>query len=168
MIAILKARRGALAAEVALAAGLILSSACIFSFSAHSGSAMGTVRGPLAIGGSAALDACSLISPRAISSVLGAPVIGRRTADDAGAAHCAWQVTSTFESVSLEIGAPNSAAEFTPGPGGRVSDLGGGAVEFDLAGRLGIVEVVKVSLSDDEATMVAAGLANQLIAERSG
>jgi hypothetical protein len=168
MIAILKASRRALAAEAALVTGLILSSACIFSFSAHSGSAMGTVRGPLAIGGPAGLDACSLMSSRAISSVLGAPVIGRRTADDAGSAQCAWQVTSTFESVSLDIGAPNSAAELTSAPGGQVRDLGGGAVEFDLAGRLGIIEVVKVSLSDDEATMVAAGLANQLIAERSG
>jgi hypothetical protein len=41
-------------------------------------------------------------------------------------------------------------------------------VEFGLAGRLATVEVVKVGLSGDEAKLVAAGLAGQLIAELSG
>ncbi|MDT5208738.1 MAG: hypothetical protein QOF67_1153 [Mycobacterium sp.] len=167
-VAILKVRRGALAAAVVLATVGSALVACVFSTSAHSGSTEGTDRGPSALWGPAALDACSLLSLATISSVLNAPVIGRHATDDTGSGYCVWQVPSTFESVSLDIGGPNTAGNLAMEFGGPVHDLGGGAVEFDVAGRRGTVEVVKFGLAGDEAKLVAAGLASQLIAALSG
>ena len=167
-VAILKFRHGVPAAAVVLVTVGAALTACIFSTSANSGSTAETVRGPSALGGQVPLDACSLLSPAIISSVLGSPVIGRHATDAAGTAQCVWQVPSTFDSVSLDIGGPDTAANLALESGSPVHDLGGGAVEFGLAGRLGTVEVVKLSLSDDEAKLVAAGLASQLIAELNG
>ena len=121
-----------------------------------------------------AIDACALLSADDVSRLLGTSVAGKPTGTDPSLAGCIWENPTSYESVSVEIGAPNTAANSTlpppepgfpevgtPGPNGT-RFLGHGLVEFAAAGRSNTVQVAVLSMSADAANAAAVELANKI------
>jgi hypothetical protein len=120
------------------------------------------------------VDACSMVSPQEISSLLGVSVAGVSTVKDPGRGDCSWTNASTDESVCLRIG--NSGAALnntlpapepgfpdptTPGPDG-MRYLGNGGVKFAAGGRVDTVQVAVLRLSADQANAAAVTLAREI------
>ena len=121
-----------------------------------------------------AIDACSLLSADDVSTLLGTSVEGKPTGTDPSLAGCIWENPTSYESISVEIGAPNTAANNTlpppepgfpevgtPGPDG-MRFLGNGLVEFAAAGRSNTVQVAVLSMSGEAANAAAVELANKV------
>jgi hypothetical protein len=115
------------------------------------------------------IDACALISAQDITRLLGIPVEGTSTGTG-----CLWENPENYESISLEIGSPDTAsggalpppeAGFpevgTPGPDG-MRFLGGGSVEFPAGGRSNIVQVAVLSMLGEQADEAAIDLARKV------
>jgi hypothetical protein len=126
--------------------------------------------------GAAALDACALIDAADITKLLGVPVTGRPTSTDPKfPPGCMWENPANSESISLEIGNPDTAsgdtlpapeAGFpdvtTPGPDG-MRFLGPGSVEFAAGGRSNTVQVAVLSmLGGEQANDAAVELARKV------
>ncbi len=120
------------------------------------------------------IDACSMVSPQDISTLLGTPVPGKSTGQASDMGDCSWQNPTTEESVSVEIGnpgtAPNNAlpppesgfpGAGTPGPDG-MRFMGGGQVEFAAGNRTNTVQVAVLKLSTDQANSAAVDLARKI------
>jgi hypothetical protein len=120
------------------------------------------------------IDACSMIAPQEISSLLGAPATGVSTGKDPTQADCTWTNSATDESISLTISNPGTAlnnklppeeAGFpdptTPGPDG-MRYMGGGVVEFAAGNRVNTVQVAVLRMSSDEANAAAVKLAHEI------
>ncbi len=171
-------RRGVAAAILALSAGV----ACVAcgsgdgsGESASSGSAAPTGGAP-----AGSIDACALVSAEEIASLMGTPTVGEATGDNPEMPGCIWENPDTFESVSVEIGSPNTAADDTlPPPQPGVSDpttpgpdgmrfLGNGVVEFAAAERANTVQVAVNSLRGEDADNAAVDLARQISSQLEG
>jgi hypothetical protein len=120
------------------------------------------------------IDACALVPAEDIAALMGAPTIGEATGDNPEMPGCIWENVDTFESVSVEIGNPNTAANDTlpppdpafgeptrPGPDG-MRYLGNGVVEFAADGRANTVQVAVNTLRGEEADNAAVDLARQI------
>lgn len=120
------------------------------------------------------IDACSMVSPQDISSLLGVSVPGKSTGRDPQMGDCSWQNATTEESISLTISNPGTArnntlpppeAGFpdltTPGPDG-MRLMGGGGVEFAAGNRVNTVQVAVLRLSPDQANSAAVDLARKI------
>jgi hypothetical protein len=120
--------------------------------------------------GRSRVDACSMVSPQEISSLLGVSVAGVSTGKDPGRGDCSWTNASTDESVSLRIGNSGTALNdtlpaaepgfpdpTTPGPDG-MRYLGNGGVKFAAGGRVNTVQVAVLRLSADQANAAAVTL----------
>jgi hypothetical protein len=120
------------------------------------------------------IDACSMIAPQDISSLLGAPATGVSTGKDPTQGDCMWTNSATDESISLTISNPSTAlnnklppaeAGFpdptTPGPDG-MRYTGGGGVEFAAGNRVNTVQVAVLRMSSDEANAAAVKLAHEV------
>jgi len=136
--------------------------------------ASGVMRPPTEGASASAIDACSLLSTEDISALLGVPVKGTSTGTDPELAGCLWENPANYESVSLEIGSPNTAANGTlpppepgfpevgtPGPEG-MRFLGSGSVEFAAGGRSNLVQVAVLSMLGDDADAAAVELARKV------
>lgn len=128
----------------------------------------------------AAIDACALVPADQITSLMGTPTVGEPTGDNPETPGCIWENTETFESVSVEIGNPGTAANgvlpsaqqgspdpTTPGPDG-MRFLGNGVVEFPAAKRANIVQVAVNTLRGDDADNAAVDLARQISSQLDG
>lgn len=157
-------------AFVVLAAGLALTGCGQDETPATDGSAP-TSEAPAAAGD--ALDACTLISADDIAKLLGKPVEGRSIGNPEMPA-CTWENRDTYESVTLEIGNPGTAANGvlpppepgfpevgTPGPDG-MRFLASGMVEFPAGGRSNTVQVAVLSLTGPDADNAAVDLARKV------
>lgn len=115
------------------------------------------------------VDACALISAQDISRLLGVSVEGASTGSG-----CLWENLENYESISLEIGGPNTAAGGalappepgfpevgTPGPDG-MRFLGGGSVEFPAGERANLVQVAVLSMLGEQADVAAVELARKV------
>ena len=122
----------------------------------------------------AAIDACALVSAEDISALLGGTVEGKSTTADPRLPGCIWENPSSYESVSVEIGSPDTAVNgtlpppepgfpevATPGPDG-MRFLGSGVVEFAAGGRSNTVQVAVPSMGGDEANAAAVKLARKI------
>jgi hypothetical protein len=120
------------------------------------------------------VDACSMVAPQEISSLLGVSVAGVSTGKDPGRGDCTWTNASTDESVSLRIGNPGTALKdtlpapepgfpdpTTPGPDG-MRYLGSGGVKFAAGDRVDTVQVAVLRLSADQANAAAVTLAREI------
>jgi len=134
----------------------------------------GTSAATDASGSAAAIDACALLAPGDISALLGVTVEGRSTTTDPELPGCVWKNPSSYESISLEIGNPETAINNTlrppepgspemgtPGPDG-MRFLGSGMVEFPAGGRSNTVQVAVLSMAGDEANAAAVELARKV------
>lgn len=123
---------------------------------------------------SAVIDACALVSAQDVSALLGAAIDGRSTSTDPTMPGCLWENPDNYESISIEIGNPGSAANNTlpppepgfpdvgtPGPDG-MRFLVPGQVEFAAGGRNNMVQVAVLSMSGDEANAAAVDLARKI------
>lgn len=121
-----------------------------------------------------AIDACALISAEDISRLLGVAVEATPTSTDPAAPGCMWENPANYESVSLDIGGPNTAVNGTlappepgfplvgtPGPDG-MRFMGGGSVEFPAGGRANRVQVAVLSLLGEQANDAAVDLARKV------
>jgi hypothetical protein len=135
--------------------------------SSASGGSAGTAADSGATASAKPIDACSMVSPQDISSLLGASVQGKPTTQNAKRGGCVWENTTTSESVTLEIGTPDSAPHNTlpkPLPGLEIGALrpdgmrtnSEGVVQFASGNRDNSVQVAVVRISADE--RIAAGL----------
>ena len=118
----------------------------------------------------APIDACALLSPDDVSALLGAPVEGASSDS-----RCVWENPDNLESVSVEIGSPDTAANgtlrppepglenmYTPGPDG-MRFLGPGSVEFVAGGRSNTVQVAVLDMiGDGSANDAAVDLARKI------
>ncbi len=120
------------------------------------------------------IDACSMIAPQEISSLLAAPATGVSTGKDPTQADCTWTNSATEESISLTISNPGTALDnklppaepgfpdpTTPGPDG-MRYLGGGGVEFAAGDRVNTVQVAVLRMSPDDANAAAVKLAREI------
>ncbi|GFG54376.1 hypothetical protein CQY20_29555 [Mycolicibacterium agri] len=127
-------------------------------------------------GADAAIDACALIGGDDIAELLGQPVAGRPIGTPEAPA-CTWENRDTYESVTLEIGSPNTAANGTlappepgfgevgtPGPDG-MRILASGMVEFPAGGRSNTVQVAVLSLLGPDADNAAVDLARKVTSQ---
>ncbi|KLO28062.1 hypothetical protein ABW16_14040 [Mycolicibacter heraklionensis] len=138
----------------------------------------GTGQSPAAASGSAQsakrIDACSMISPQDISSLLGVSVAGVSTGTEPDMGDCTWTNPSNDESVSLTIGNAGTAlnntlpapdANFpdptTPGPDG-MRYMSSGSVEFAAGNRTNTVQVAVLRLLGDQANAAAVDLARKV------
>ena len=125
----------------------------------------------------AAIDACTLVSAEDIEKLLGTPIEGRPTGNRPDMPGCIWENPDSYESVSVEIGAPDTAINGTlpppepgfpdvgtPGPDG-MRMMGGGAVEFAAGKRRNNVQVAVVSMGGDAADNAAVDLARKISAQ---
>jgi hypothetical protein len=125
-------------------------------------------------GSAAAIDACALLAAEDISALLGGTVEGRSTTTDPELPGCIWENPSSYESISVEIGNPDTAVNgtlrprepgfpevATPGPDG-MRFLGSGVVEFAAGGRSNTVQVAVPSMAGDEANAAAVELARKI------
>ena len=121
-----------------------------------------------------AIDACSLLSAEDISGLLGDAVEGKSTTTDPELPGCIWEHPTSYESVSVEIGNPNTAVNGTlpppepggpevgtPGPDG-MRFLGNGMVEFAAGGRSNTVQVAVLSMVGNAANAAAVELARKI------
>lgn len=124
------------------------------------------------------IDACSLVPADKITELLGTPVEG--VATDAEGSGCLWENPQNYESVSVEIGDPNTAVNGTlpppepgfpevgtPGPDG-MRFLGSGVVEFPAGGRSNTVQVAVLSMMGDAANDAGVELARIITPQLSG
>lgn len=113
-----------------------------------------------------AVDACALLSAADdVAPLIGATVEGVPSGQGARTG-CLWENPETYESVSVDIGAPDTAIDdtlpevevpTTPGPDG--TRLLAGAVEFAADGRYNSVQVAApVNMTSDESTAAAVAL----------
>ena len=122
----------------------------------------------------AAIDACSLLSAEDISALLGVAIDGKSTTTDPELPGCIWEHPTSYESVSVAIGNPNTAVNGTlpppepgfpevgtPGPDG-MRFLGNGIVEFAAGGRSNTVQVAVLSMAGDAANAAAVELARKI------
>ncbi|OBH97622.1 hypothetical protein [Mycobacterium scrofulaceum] len=120
------------------------------------------------------IDACSMLSPQDISTLLETTVPGKSTGKQPDMGGCSWENPTTEESVSIEISNPGTApnntlrpsqAEFpavtTPGPDG-MRLMGGGMVEFAAGNRSNTVQVAVLRLSPEQANSAAIDLARKI------
>jgi hypothetical protein len=137
-------------------------------------SAPGSVAASDASDSAVAIDACSLLAAEDISALLGGAVEGKSTTTDPELPGCIWENPTSYESVSVEIGNPNTAVNGTlpppepgfpevgtPGPDG-MRFLGNGLVEFAAGGRSNTVQVAVLSMAGDEANAAAVELARKI------
>jgi hypothetical protein len=128
-------------------------------------------------GSAAAIDACTLISAEDITALLGTTVAGKSTTTDPELPGCIWENPDSLESVSVEIGNPDTAMGNelpppepgfpelrTPGPDGMMF-LGNGSVNFAAGGRSNTVQVAVLSMAGDEADAAAVDLARKIGAQ---
>jgi hypothetical protein len=121
-----------------------------------------------------AIDACALLTAEDVSALLGGAVEGRSTTTDPELPGCIWENPTSYESISVEIGNPNTAVNGTlpppepgfpevgtPGPDG-MRFLGNGLVEFAAGGRSNTVQVAVLSMAGDEANAAAVELARKI------
>lgn len=121
------------------------------------------------------IDACSMVSPQDVSSILGVSVSGKPAAPkDPRMGGCTWENTSTDESITLEISQPGTAPHNTlpppeagfpnaakAGPDG-MRLLGSRTVEFAAGNRDNTLQVAVLRLSADEANSAAIELARKV------
>jgi hypothetical protein len=121
------------------------------------------------------IDACSMVPQQDVSSILGVSVSGKPGASrDPRRGGCTWENTSTYESITLEIGLPGTALHDTlpppeagfPNAGKADPDgmrlLGGGMVEFAAGNRDNTLQVAVLKLSADQANTAAIDLARKV------
>ena len=121
------------------------------------------------------IDACSMVSQQDVSSTLGVSVSGKPDASkDPRMGGCTWENTSTYESITLEIGLPGTALRNTlptppagfPTPAKAGPDgmrlLGGGMVEFAAGNRDNTLQVAVLKLSADQSDSAAIELARKV------
>lgn len=138
------------------------------------GQSNGSTAGPAETAGATTINACSLLSAEDISALLGVPIEGTSTGTDPELPGCLWENPANYESVSLEIGNPDTALNGTlpppepgfpevgtPGPDG-MRFLGDGAVEFAAGGRSNVVQVAVLSMLGEEANDAAVELARKI------
>lgn len=126
------------------------------------------------VASSAVIDACALLSAQDVAALLGVPIEGRSTFTDPTMPGCLWENPDNYESISIEIGNPGSAANNTlpppepgfpdvgtPGPDG-MRFLVPGQVEFPAGGRNNMVQVAVLTMSGDEANAAAVDLARKI------
>jgi hypothetical protein len=122
----------------------------------------------------AAVDACGLVSNEEVGALIGVTVDGVPSGAG-GRSACTWENPDTYESVTVDIGAPGTASddtlpplgepgfaemESTPGPNG--TRLVAGAVEFAAGNRYNSVQVATpTTMSPDESIAAA----NELVAK---
>jgi hypothetical protein len=119
------------------------------------------------------IDACKLVSADDIAKLLGNPVEGRSIGGPDTPA-CTWENRDTYESVTVEIGNPGTAANGTlpppepgfpevgtPGPDG-MRFLATGMVEFPAGGRSNTVQVAVLDLMGPDADNAAVDLARKI------
>ncbi|WP_319455678.1 MULTISPECIES: hypothetical protein [unclassified Mycobacterium] len=116
-----------------------------------------------------AVDACALLSKEDVAPLIGVTVDGVPSGQG-GRTACFWENPDTYESVTVDIGAPDTATDdtlpavevpTTPGPDG--TRILAGAVEFAAGNRYNSVQVATpVSMSADESTAAAVDLINQI------
>jgi hypothetical protein len=118
----------------------------------------------------APIDVCALLSPGDVSALLGATVDGASSDS-----RCVWENPDNLESVSVEIGSPDTAINgtlrppepglegvYTAGPDG-MRFTGPGAVEFVAGHRANSVQVAVLSMiSDGTANDAAVDLARKI------
>jgi hypothetical protein len=117
------------------------------------------------------IDACTLVSPDDIATLLGKPIEGRPIGAAPDAPACTWENRDTYESVTVEIGNPGTAVNGTLPPGlpqaGEPAPDGmrfvaSGMVEFPAAGRLNTVQVAVLKLLGADADNAAVDLARKI------
>ena len=144
------------------------------SDSGTASSAPGSVAASEVSDSATAIDACALLAAEEISALLGGAVEGRSTTTDPELPGCIWENPTSYESISVEIGNPNTAVNGTlpppepgfpevgtPGPDG-MRFLGNGLVEFAAGGRSNTVQVAVLSMAGDEANAAAVELARKI------
>jgi hypothetical protein len=141
------------------------------------GSAPGGSSGPDPTQGAKRMDACSMLSPQDISSLLGATVQGKPTTHSVVRSGCTWEDKTSEESVTLELGTPGSAPHNTlaaplpgfpekTGPDGmRYIDFG--AVKFAGGNRENTVQVAVIRLTPDQRNAAAVDLARKIVPQLS-
>jgi hypothetical protein len=120
------------------------------------------------------IDACKLLSADDITKLLGKPIEGRPIGAGPQAPACTWENRDTYESVTVEIGNPGTAANGTlpppdpgfpevgtPGPDG-MRFVASGMVEFPAAGRSNTVQVAVLKLLGQDADNAAVDLARKI------
>ena len=122
-----------------------------------------------------AVDACSLVSKEEVATLIGVTVDGVPNGGG-GRSACVWENPDTYESVTVDIGAPDTAldntlpalsepgmpdVESTPGPDG--TRILAGAVEFAAGNRYNSVQVATpVTMSPDESIAAAVALIDKI------
>jgi hypothetical protein len=116
-----------------------------------------------------AVDACALLSKEDVAPLIGVTVDGVPSGQG-GRTGCFWENPDTYESVTVDIGAPDTAIDntlpavevpTTPSPDGTRTLAG--AVEFAAGNRYNSVQVATpVSMSPDESTAAAVELIRQI------
>lgn len=127
------------------------------------------------------IDACALISPEDVEALLGTAIEGVSTSSNPEVPACLWENPENYESISLEIGNPDTAINgtlpppepdfpdpYTPGPDG-MRFLGEGSVEFVADKRNNHLQVAVLSmLGGNGANEAAVDLARKVIAQLEG
>jgi hypothetical protein len=168
-------RRGFTAAVLALS---VCAAAAACASGDGSGASAPPTDSPRLADGS--IDACALVPADEITALMGTPTVGEATGDNPEMPGCIWENIDTFESVSVEIGNANTAANgtlpppdpafgepTTPGPDG-MRFLGSGVVEFAAAGRANTVQVAVNTLRGEDADNAAVELARRIGAQLVG
>jgi hypothetical protein len=122
-----------------------------------------------------AVDACALVSKEEVATLIGVTVDGVASGHGATTA-CMWENPDTYESVTIDIGAPGTAVddtlpalselglpdvESTPGPDG--TRILAGAVEFAAGTRYNSVQVATpVTMSSDQSVAAALDLIGKI------
>lgn len=171
-------RRGVTAAILALS--VCAAGAACGSEGGSDDSASSSGAASAAITPAGTIDACALIPAERITALMGTSIVGEATGDNPEMPGCIWENVDTFESVSVEIGNPDTAingtlppieAGFpdptTPGPDG-MRFLGSGVVEFAADKRSNTVQVAVNTLRGEDADNAAVDLARSISSQLNG